>query len=98
MLEDEGKELGRATELLANQNKTDENNQELNTWWSAAKESASKDKSLVTDAGLYGGRQALRLTSLVPLTMAVLYLLLILYFKSKGGYKALNVDGDGSSH
>ena len=31
-------------------------------------------------------RGALRLTAAVPATMAVLYLLLILYFKMRGGY------------
>jgi hypothetical protein len=34
----------------------------------------------------------LRLTSLVPLTMAAIYGLLFLYFRSRGGYKAKNVD------
>jgi hypothetical protein len=42
----------------------------------------------VHDADLYGGRQALKLTAIVPTTMAVCYLLLILYFRSKGGYTA----------
>ncbi len=36
---------------------------------------------------------ALKLTSYVPLTMAAVYLLLMLYFKAIGGYKALHVDG-----
>jgi hypothetical protein len=35
---------------------------------------------------------ALKLTAYVPATMAVCYLLLILFFKAKGGYKALNVE------
>ena len=36
---------------------------------------------------------ALKLTSYVPAGMAVLYLLLILYFKGRGGYQAVHVDG-----
>ena len=37
---------------------------------------------------------ALKKTAIVPAIMAVLYLLLILYFKAKGGYKALHVSDD----
>jgi hypothetical protein len=33
------------------------------------------------------------MTAFVPLTMAGIYLLLILFFKAKGGYKAKDVDG-----
>jgi MFS family permease len=51
-----------------------------------------KDKPLLIDANLHGGRMALRYTSFVPATMAVLYLLLILYFKATGGYKAIQVE------
>ena len=51
----------------------------------------------MTAATLHGGRMALKLTSYVPATMAVCYLLLILYFKARGGYKAVEVveSGDG---
>ena len=41
---------------------------------------------------------ALKLTSYVPAAMAVLYLLLILFFKARGGYKPVEVaesSGDG---
>jgi hypothetical protein len=41
----------------------------------------------VEEARLYGGRMALRWTALVPAMMAVGYLLLIVYFRAKGGYK-----------
>ena len=51
-----------------------------------------KDKPLLTDANLHGGRMALKYTSFIPATMAVLYLLLLLYFKATGGYKAIHVD------
>ena len=37
---------------------------------------------------------ALKLTAAVPALMALLYLLLILYFKATGGYKALQVTGE----
>jgi MFS family permease len=49
----------------------------------------------VHDADLYGGRMALRLTAAIPATMAILYLALILYFRAKGGYKQVHIEGSG---
>jgi hypothetical protein len=98
VLDDGGKELGRASDLLKKEGRSDKNVEDLSAWWQEASKTAANDKALVTDAGLYGGRQALKLTSYVPLTMAVFYLLLILYFRSRGGYKAKHVDGTGSAH
>jgi hypothetical protein len=34
---------------------------------------------------------ALKLTAYVPMTMAAIYLLLILYFRATGGYNAIHV-------
>jgi len=63
-------------------------NTKLASWWTASGEPhMAQDKKPVEDAGLFGGRMALRLTAGVPATMAVLYLLLILYFRATGGYK-----------
>ncbi len=98
VLEDAGKELARASDLIKKEGRTDKNTEELSAWWQEAAKTADADKKLVTEAGLHGGRQALRLTSFVPLTMAVCYLLLILYFRSRGGYKAKNVDASGHAH
>jgi MFS family permease len=47
----------------------------------------------VRSAVIYGGRMSLKWTALVPLVMAVGYLLLILYFKAIGGYKQLHIEG-----
>lgn len=49
----------------------------------------------VHEADLHGGKTALAVTAAVPATMAVCYLLLLLYFKSKGGYKAVHIEGSG---
>lgn len=54
-------------------------------------------KPLLVEANLHGGRTALKLTSFVPLTMAVIYLLMILYFKAIGGYKAVHIEGTGKN-
>ena len=51
-------------------------------WWGANKQFAVQDKAPVEAATLYGSRMALRMTALVPATMAVLYLILIVCFKA----------------
>ena len=91
VLEDGGKELKRAGDILEKEGKKDESHAKLAAWWDTAKASAEADKKPVQTAGVIGGQTALKLTSYVPMGMAVLYLMLILYFKSIGGYKALNV-------
>lgn len=53
------------------------------------------DETLVHEADLLGGRMALRMTAAVPATMAAIYLLLILYFKARGGYKQVHIEGAG---
>jgi len=45
------------------------------------------DVQPVETAGIYGGQMALRWTAAVPAAMAVGYLILVLYFQAKGGYK-----------
>ncbi|BCU75946.1 MFS transporter [Luteolibacter sp. LG18] len=94
VLEDDGKELARTGELLAKAGTPDKNHDQLDAWWQAAKADAAADKPLVKDAGLYGGRMALKLTSVVPATMGLLYLGLLIYFKSIGGYRRLHVNDE----
>jgi hypothetical protein len=49
-------------------------------------------KKPVADAGIYGGQMALKWTAIVPLFMAFGYLLLLIYFRSKGGYQAVHLE------
>ena len=65
--------------------------QTLVDWWDTAKPTALADQKLVTAATLYGGQMALKLTAGVPAAMAVIYLLMMLYFKARGGYQAKEV-------
>lgn len=51
----------------------------------------TEPEKIVREAVIYGGRMSLKWTALVPLAMAVGYLLLILYFKAKGGYKQVHI-------
>jgi hypothetical protein len=93
-LEDKGKELARVGKLLADSGQKDENYESQVAWWESAKAFESEDAQPVKDAGIYGGKQALRLTAYVPATMAVCYLLMMLYFKASGGYKVVHVSDE----
>ncbi len=62
--------------------------------WKATKDGQADE--VIEAASLYGGRMALMLTAAVPATMAVLYLLLILYFRFTGGYKRVEIGGEKS--
>ncbi len=53
--------------------------------------SESEDRAALREASIYGGQSAFRWTSLVPLTMALGFLLLLLYFRAQGGYKAIQL-------
>src|SRR5206468_1749966 len=48
----------------------------------------------VRSAVIYGGRMSLKWTALVPAIMALGYLLLILYFRARGGYQQLHIDAE----
>jgi hypothetical protein len=92
VLEDGGKEAQRALDLLhqehAKQDAID-GQKALVSWWNdSASSTADADKPLVEQAGLFGGRQALKLTALVPAVMFVCYALLLAWFRSRGGYQA----------
>ena len=52
----------------------------------------SEGEKQVHDADLYGGRTALKVTAAVPAVMAIAYLILILVYKAKGGYKAVHLE------
>lgn len=60
---------------------------QLETWWEQEQPYKGEDKPRVQQAVIYGGQMALKLTALVPAFMAVCYLILVLYFRAKGGYK-----------
>ncbi|MCA9107208.1 MAG: MFS transporter [Planctomycetales bacterium] len=57
-------------------------------------EKLSEDNRAARAASIKGDRQTLRMDAVIPGTMAVIYLLLMLYFKSVGGYRKLEVEGD----
>jgi MFS family permease len=52
---------------------------------------SDEDKKLIA-ASIEGDRQTLKADSCIPATMAVIYLALLIYFKSIGGYKTVKID------
>lgn len=60
-------------------------------------ETRTPEEKQVHEADLHGGRMALQVTAGIPATMAVLFLLLIFYFKAKGGYRQVHIKGTGAA-
>jgi len=60
------------------------------------KKDRTEDQKAVLEAGIVGGQSALRVTALIPATMAVGYLILLVYFNMTGGYKAEHLEAVGS--
>jgi len=62
---------------------------------SAAQTAATRttEQQLVVDASITGDRRTLKADAFIPMTMAVIYLLLLLYFKAIGGYKPVQIEG-----
>ncbi len=56
-----------------------------------AKERSAAQK-IVVDADQHGDRKTLKFDSFIPLTMAAIYLLILIYFKTIGGYKVLTIN------
>jgi MFS family permease len=95
-LEDNGKKLLSDLKVLSEvQNpdpKVKEDLEKQEVWWKDAETHKAEDVTPVKQATIHGGQMAFKLTAIVPATMAVLYLLLILYFKAKGGYKPVYIE------
>jgi MFS family permease len=62
---------------------------QLNLWWTQeGQPNMNDDYIVIQPARLHGGKQALAWTAAIPATLAVGYLLLLIYFRAIGGYKA----------
>jgi hypothetical protein len=94
--EDEKSEALRQLDLTLDQNKKEG----LRAWWEEppvnARGHASQDAKPIEKATLFGSRMALIWTAAVPATMALLYLLLLGYFKLIGGYKPVVLESGGT--
>ena len=63
---------------------------------SAAQTAATKtpEQQMVADASIVGDRETLKADAFIPAVMAVIYLLLLLYFKAIGGYKPVRIEAE----
>jgi MFS family permease len=57
----------------------------------AAFEKLPSDQRTVLEADIAGDRRTLRADSAIPAAMALIYLIMIVYFRSIGGYKAVHI-------
>ena len=92
VLEDNGTQLQKDLDILAKTGRTDVHLAALRQWWVDARASADSDREPVTQAVLRGSRMALECTALVPVLMALGFLLLVLYFHSRGGYEQIYLE------
>jgi hypothetical protein len=95
------KELNRSYEIKEQQGELDENKDlvDLYSWWnSTAKPYADEDKPRIQDVRIFGGQMALRYTAAVPAAMFVGYLLLVLYFAARGGYRVERIGAHDTKH
>ena len=75
--------------------KLKENLLKLKKWWDEQGEpNYQRDKPHLAEARLYGPKQALLYTAIVPAILAFGFLLLILYFVATGGYKRVHLEGE----
>jgi fucose permease len=58
----------------------------------AAGEKGTADQKAIVAANQAGDRATLSTDSFIPLTMGLIYILLLIYFKSIGGYRALKIE------
>jgi hypothetical protein len=73
--------------------KLKKNPEDLQAWWlKDGLPNYATDKDKLMDADLYGSKQALLYTAIVPAILAVGFLLLILYFAATGGYKVIHLE------
>ena len=54
--------------------------------------SRTPDQQTVAEASIVGDRETLKADAFIPLTMAIVYLALFLFFKSTGGYRAVHIE------
>jgi MFS family permease len=89
----DGKKLGEVQQKLASAR------EELAKEGKDPKEALQRltpDEQAVIKASITGDRKTLVADSFIPATMAVIYLGLLAYFASIGGYKPVHIDGSGT--
>lgn len=81
----DGKKLGDATAAVQKERETKDKP-------AAEQVTATPEQRKVAEASITGDRRTLVTDSIIPATMAVIYLGLILYFRSIGGYRPITLE------
>lgn len=87
-----GKDKGIALEEGVWENQDFTQLRELDAWYETNKDFADIDKEPLAQAGLKGSRSAIKTTAAIPAVMAVIFVLMILGFKARGGYKQVELE------
>jgi DHA2 family metal-tetracycline-proton antiporter-like MFS transporter len=69
------------------------NGQKLEALNAMQAEKRTPEQQTVVDSYITGNRKTLKVDSFIPATMACIYLLLLVYFKTQGGYKVVRIAG-----
>ena len=92
-LKDEVDGLAKVEEIKAGLEKELVFKKEGNPDKNAALAALTPEERMAHRASIDGDRKTLKADSIIPGIMAVIYLLILLYFKSIGGYKPVTIDG-----
>jgi hypothetical protein len=77
--------------------KLEENLRKLYQWWlEEGLPYYSQDQNILPQARLHGAKMALLYTAFVPASLAIGFLILILYFWLLGGYKQVHLEQGGA--
>ena len=55
------------------------------------------EQKIAADASIVGDRETLKADAYIPAAMALVYLLLFVYFKAIGGYRAVHIETVGTA-
>ncbi len=73
-------------------------NARLKWWQTEGQPNYEADKPMLVAARLYGAKNALLYTAVVPAVLAVGFLLLLLYYAATGGYKQVHLEENFTPH
>jgi MFS family permease len=95
VLLDDGKKLKEDIDILQRSGRQLQDDKELarlaEWWYTVGEPHKAEDLEPIKQARLIGGQEALKTTALVPVTMALGYLLLIVVFMLQGGYRQIHI-------
>jgi MFS family permease len=96
-LYEQWKSAGEPSKFLKFHEVTPIDPQKLELAKKTAADQRTPEQATVVAADIQGNRNTLKVDSLIPAGMAVLYLILMIYFRSIGGYRPLSVGASEST-